>query len=139
METGKNQVLAGGNSAGWVSGNPANLPLSTNIQVLFDLGPEWAEYQRLQVNMYLGSGGSANIQMQPGGSDTIAYDSSRRLPFAAASSDSIGAYITNTSTGSSKTFTLLPFGRYIIFIYSNADATLATTADTKVTVQALSF
>ena len=139
METGLNPVQAGGTSAGWVSGNPAGLPLSTNVNIAFDLGPNWAEYQRLQVNMYLPVGGSLNIQMQPGGSDLPVYDPSRRLPFANQATDSTGSYIQNTSTNTSKTFTLLPFGRFVIFIYSNADAVNATVAGTKVTLQALQF
>jgi len=48
MQTDKSAVAAGA-GPGWVSGSIANLAVAATVDCLFDLGPAWDQYVRLDV------------------------------------------------------------------------------------------
>lgn len=51
METDVAPVPAGGLRPGWVTGTPANAPDGTQINALFDLGPDWDQYTRVAIGV----------------------------------------------------------------------------------------
>lgn len=138
METGVNPVTAGGSRAGWVSGDPSGLAASGAVSggVVFDLGPEWAQYPYVAVNLHQPSGGtpSTSFNVQPSGSDTPAYNGARRLGYPAAVTGS-NSYVAMNGAGSQNMF-LRPMGRYVACIVTNGDATNAFNAGSKITLTA---
>jgi hypothetical protein len=134
METGVNPVIAG-NGPGWVSGTPANLAAgtSTNVLVLFDLGPNWQNYTMLQaiINGALPSSGLTGFQLFSRDDPAVAINMSRRLFQANGSGSTISLAITS---GSAIGTTARPMGRYLIASMNNADATNAQGTGAKVTL-----
>lgn len=63
MQSGVNAVPLGG-GPGWVSGNIANLAIGGNANVIFDLGPNWDQYNEVAVDFNPGNGTSTGIVVQ---------------------------------------------------------------------------
>lgn len=124
---------------GWVNGSPVGIPPSGSLTgggCKFDLGPEWAEYHTLVIRLFLPAGGSTNCTIQPSGSDTPAYDATRRLNYVANSTSAAGINVPVTSAVSSQSFRCYPNGRYVACLLANVDAVNPTVLGTKVTIQA---
>ncbi len=138
METDVRPITAGGNTPGWVNGSAANMPPSGSITCLFDLGPEWDQYNliNLCVNPVGPSTGFSNVAAS--GSDTTTANTARRLGFYSfgAANSSLTASI--TTAGGPQNLLLNPMGRYVHVQLTNADAANAMGAATKVTLTAFS-
>lgn len=136
METGVNPVIAGGDRAGWISGDPANLALSATVNCLFDLGPDWQHFPLVQaaINPTPPSTGLGSITLVS--SDSAAsFTAKRRLGYAnAVASGTI--FLSLPSASATNTFMVRPMGRYLQVNLTNADAAAAQGALTAVVLTA---
>ena len=135
METDVAQV-AGGGRAGWVSGSPSGLAAATSVTVIFDLGPEWDQYGLVDLAFFPVAPSSGFSNVSAAGSDTAALNSARKLQLVA--STALGNLFSASllSTNGALGATARPMGRYVILLLTNADATNALGASSKVTLTA---
>ena len=134
METDVAAVTAGGATPGWVSGSPANLALSASVNCVFDLGPEWAQYGEVAINV-LSTGPSTGMQILLRGSDTVAPTTARAMRDVTTTtlrplSDPL------TTAAAVGSYVVKPCGRYVIAQITNNDAANAQGATSKVTLTA---
>lgn len=119
MRAGVSQVAAGGQLAGWVSGNPASMAAAATVDCVFDLGPDWDQYGLVSIVMVSTAPAASYQGVAVSGGNTPAYDNALRMGFAnSAGSGSI--YVTNvTTTGGGNNVMVRPHGRYVIVKMTN--------------------
>ena len=137
METNGTPVVSGGDAAGWVSGTIANLAASTAAQCVFDLGPDWDQYQFCQVIVSPVGPSTGLNSVGVFSSDTASLNTSRRLRDAQTSATPFSTTNVSlpTSSGTQAGY-FRPAGRYMIVQATNSDATNAQGAAAKVTLAA---
>lgn len=135
METGVNAVTAGGNTAGWVSGNPASQAATTAITVIFDLGPQWLQYPTLVISLFPSGASSSFETVTFTGSDTAAANTARRLVQFGASTVTSAYLASAPTTGGAVGVMTRPMGRFVTVGFS-INATNATDANAKVVLAA---
>jgi hypothetical protein len=133
LYAGRDQVTGGGTSPGWISGDVAGLAAGQTTTVIFDLGPNWADYVRGTVMLYLSgptvaSGASAIWN----GNDLSAPNRERAIAFNGTTS----SFVTTITPPNWGGFTFVIHGRYVFITVTNADATLAYSATSYVRVTA---
>ena len=136
-ETDVAPIAAGlqGGQVGWVSGSPANLAASASVDCVFDLGINWNQYPTIQVNINPVAPSTGFSGVQVSGADTPAFNASRRLNAASATSFN-AIYASLVSSSGPVGIVMKPMGRYTTVRMSNSDATNAQGATAKVTVAA---
>src|SRR5574343_1610368 len=120
MRTGVNAVAGGGTQPGWISGDIAALAASATATMVFDRGPQWGQYNCVQVAV-VPAGPSSGL-------NAVSAFSSDDATFAAASDVQLnnvwgatfGAISAAVNAAQSTIFA--PMGRYFIVRATNADA-----------------
>lgn len=137
METGVNPVTPGGLVPGWVSGDPAGLAASAQVNAIFDLGPHWDRYGLVAVTVNPAGPSSGFSAVQASGADTPSnYDNRRAMAYAFQGSGQSRMFATfNTVAAAGQVF-LRPNGRFFTVNGTNADAANAMGAGAKFTVAA---
>jgi len=138
MRSGQNAVAGGTTQPGWVSGDIASLAASGTATLVFDLGPNWDQYNVVQVAV-VPAGPSSGLS-------GVAVYSSADAAFSAATDPQLnytwgvsfgpaaGAAVT---TPQSAMFS--PMDRYLIVRATNADAVNAQGAGAFVQLAASPF
>lgn len=135
MGTGVNAVTAGGARAGWVSGTPASLAASGSVNVVFDLGPDWAQYILVQTTVRSESPSSGLDQVRFSGNDVPVLTGTRYLRDMQSSAGTV-TWASVTTANAAGTFMVRPMGRYLIVAVHNADASNAQGPTTSITLAA---
>lgn len=132
FESGVNQVAAGGDIGGWVSGTIASLAASATVDVIFDLGALWRCVAQVQVMVAPAgtSTGLSNVQVVS--SDTAAFNANRRLKDVAAAGPSTVNIASLTTANGVQAVLVKPAGRYLVVRATNADATNAQGAGAQI-------
>lgn len=140
---GQNQVSAGATlDGGWVSGDVSSLGTSQTATVVFDLGAGWAQYQELNVHLFASGGTPSTFSgftnFDASGSDTTAYDGTRRIPFLFNSGSNAQFFAAGPLAPASGDFVYRcrPVGRYAVFRVVNGDATNTAGAACRLTLAA---
>jgi hypothetical protein len=136
MRSGQNAV-APGNGPGWVSGDIASLALSATATLIFDLGPNWDQYNCVQVGVVPAGPSSGLTAVQAFSSDDAAFSAAADVQLNnvwGATYGAISAAITTPQTCS-----FAPMGRYFIVRATNADAANAQGATAFVRITAYPF
>lgn len=135
MESDVTPVVAGGASPGWVSGSLASLAASALAICIFDLGPNWDQYSLASITVLSTSPSSGLSAVQVSGSATPTSQSSRRMK--EAFSAVVGTiYAALTTAGGPQSFQVRPIGRFVVVVATNADATNAQGAASKIVLAA---
>lgn len=136
FETDLSAVTAPSRAGGWVSGSIANLAASAAVTCLFDLGPDWQQYNELVVAVKPAapSSGLTGVMMTSRDDATAASNFNRQLGHRYGSAAN-GNAISGAPT-TSATWNVRPMGRYLTVVATNADAVNAQGAGAKLTVAA---
>lgn len=134
FESGVGAVAAGSYGGGWVSGNPASLAASSNVNVVFDLGARWDERPVLHV-VATNAGPGTPMAVTLKSSDTTTASAARALR------DNVGSALrpiadSVTAVQTTGSYLVRPLGRYLIVNVANGDASNAFSAAAKVVVGA---
>lgn len=135
MEAGVNPVTPGGSVPGWVSGDIASLAASGSVSVIFDLGPHWDRYGMAAVAVTPNGPSSGLNAVQVFGSDSTAYDFTKRLGHAFGTGWTATHSNLTTANGPMQS-NVRPSGRYLIIQAANADAVNAQGVQATVIVSA---
>lgn len=129
------QVMSTDSGDGRVTGTIANLAGSASTFIYFDLGPDWMYYN--YVSVYIQSTGPSTGLGSIGvaGNDTPTSTGARYQNYAQATGNAVIFATLNTSTTHNVAQTR-PFGRYLIIHVTNADATNAQGAGSRVVIAA---
>lgn len=119
MRSGQNAVAGGGTIPGWISGDIASLAAAGTATIVFDLGPNWDQYNVVQLAV-VPAGPSSGL------SGVAAY-SSNDASFSAAADPQLN-YTWATSFGvasaainAPQSAMFSPMDRYLIVRATNAD------------------
>lgn len=136
-ETGVNPVVAFSGQPGWVSGDPAGLAASAQVNAIFDLGPHWDRYGLVAVTVNPAGPSSGFSAVQASGADTPSnYDHRRAMAYAFQGSGQARMFAAfNTASAAGQVF-LRPNGRFFTVNGTNADAANAMGANAKFTLAA---
>jgi hypothetical protein len=137
MRSGQNAVAGGTTQPGWVSGDIAALAAAGTATIVFDLGPNWDQYNVVQLAV-VPAGPSSGL------SGVSAY-SSPEASFSAAAdpqlnhtwATSFGAAVAAINAPQSAMFS--PMDRYLIVRATNADGANAQGAGAFVALAAYPF
>jgi hypothetical protein len=130
LETDVNPVVAGGRSAGWVTGTPALLADGASVNIIFDLGPDWDQYVIAAFNVRP-QGGQSLSGIQCTGSNTVVPDTTRRLKEVGAGAPS-NTNLTISTASDGNQFYVRPCGRFLTVTVTNTATFGAQTAASKV-------
>lgn len=134
MRSGQNAVAGGGSQPGWISGDIASLALSATATLVFDLGPNWDQYNCVQVGVIPAGPSSGLSAVQAFSSDDAAFSAATDIQLNnvwGATYGAISAAITTPQTCS-----FAPMGRYFIVRATNADGVNAQGATAFVRITA---
>lgn len=134
MRSGQNAIAPGGSQFGWVSGDIASLALSATATLVFDLGPNWDQYNVVQVGVVPAAPSSGLSAVKAYSSDDAVFSATTDVLLNnvwGATYAGISAAITTPQTCS-----FAPMGRYFIVQATNADAVNAQGATAFVRVTA---
>lgn len=120
MRSGQNQIAGGGTQPGWVSGDIAALAAAGTATVVFDLGPNWDQYNVVQVAL-VPAGPSSGLNAvaaysSPDATFNAAVDPQLNYTWATAFGPAAGAAV---ATPQAAMFS--PMDRYLIVRATNAD------------------
>lgn len=135
METDVAPVTAGGAVPGWVSGSFASLAPAVGLNIVFDLGPNWAQYVFVSLVVFVSGPSSGISTVQVFGGSAPVLNFTRRLRDA-LSSGSGTIYSAWPASSGPQEVSVRPMGRYIVVAGTNADATNATGPSSKVVLAA---
>ena len=136
MRSGQN-AIAPGNGPGWISGDIAGLALSATATATFDLGPNWDQYNCVQVGVVPAGPSSGLSAVQAFSSDDATFNAATDVQLNnvwGATYAAISAAITTPQTCS-----FAPMGRYFIVRATNADGVNAQGAGAFVRLTAYPF
>lgn len=137
-ETDKNQISAGGSTPGWVGGTTANLAASSQVNIVFDLGQDWDQYSVIAANAFSQAPSVSGLTVLWRSSDTTSLVGVTRALRDMANTTMRPISDTFTTAQAVGSYFLKPMGRYLIAQVTNADATNAQGAGSKVTIAAFS-
>lgn len=119
MESGSNQIIPNITFYGWVSGNLANLQPSTQVDIIFDLGPLWNQYNLLQLSFHITQSIGIN-HVHISGNDIQSFNTKRRL-CVLSDSNFPEIYDDLTISTGTKSAYFKPMGRFVIIRATNSD------------------
>lgn len=121
---------------GWVSGDIASLAALGSVNVIFNLGSNWDQYNYLQVAVAVIGPSTGLSAVQVFGSTTPGIDatSPRLGPIYSVAYTPLSAAITVAGGVASAIFR--PMGQYVAVSATNADGVSATGAASKITLGA---
>lgn len=118
MRSGVSAVAAG-NGPGWVSGDIASLAASGTATLIFDLGPNWDQYNVVQVGVVPAGPSSGLSGVAAYSSDDVTFSAAADVQLNNCWATSFGAISAAITTPQSCAFN--PMGRYFILRATNAD------------------
>lgn len=119
FQTGAAPVAAG-QSGGWVSGTPANLIDGATVDVVFDLGPDWAMYTLVQL-VYVSTAATSLDPVRPTFADTPVFNAARAPKDVATPGLGAASYQV-TSAGGPQSSMHRIMGRYCVVRMTNTAA-----------------
>lgn len=134
MRSGQNAIAPGGSQFGWVSGDIASLALSATATLVFDLGPNWDQYNVVQVGVVPAAPSSGLSAVQAYSSDDAVFNATTDVLLNnvwGATYAGISAAVATPQTCS-----FAPMGRYFIVRATNADGVNAQGATAFVRITA---
>jgi hypothetical protein len=136
MRSGQN-AIAVGNGPGWVSGDIASLALSATATVIFDLGPNWDQYNCVQVGVVPAAPSSGLSAVQAFSSDDAVFSATSDVQLNNVWGATYGALSAAITTP--QTCIFAPMGRYFIVRATNADGVNAQGATAFIRITAYPF
>lgn len=137
MRSGQGAIAPGGSQFGWVSGDIASLALSATATAIFDLGPNWDQYNCVQVGVVPAGPSSGLSAVQAFSSDDAAFTAATDVQLNNVWGATFGAISAAVTTP--QTCSFAPMGRYFIVRATNADAVNAQGAGAFLRVTAYPF
>jgi hypothetical protein len=112
-------AVADGNGPGWVSGGIASLALSATATIVFDLGPNWDQYNVVQLGVVPAGPSSGLSGVAAYSSDDAVFNAAADVQLNTCWATSFGAVSAAVNAPQSCAFN--PMGRYFIVRATNAD------------------
>ncbi|AKA60337.1 hypothetical protein P26218_34 [Rhodoferax phage P26218] len=137
MRSGQNAIAGGGTQFGWISGDIAGLALSATAIAIFDLGPNWDQYNVVQVGVVPAGPSSGLSAVQVFSSDDAAFNATTDVQLNNTWATTFGAISAAITTPQTSGFS--PMGRYLIVRATNADGINAQGAGAFIRVTAYPF
>lgn len=135
LKTGIAPGTANGPVPAWISGDPANLAAATNVDCIFDLGPNWVQLDEVQISVLPAAPSTGLSNVDATFSDSTTRDPSRRPPSVGGSTGWATNFASSMLSANGTTgLTLRPMGRFLHVNMTNADGASAMGATTAVTV-----
>ena len=137
MRSGQNQVAGGGTQPGWISGDIANLAASGVATIIFDLGPNWDQYNVVQLGVVPAGPSSGLSGVSAFSSDDPNFNAALDVQLNNCWATAFGAVAAAINAAQSCAFS--PMGRYFIVRATNADGANAQGAGAFVRLAAYPF
>lgn len=119
MRSGQNAVAGGGTIPGWVSGDIASLAAAGTATIVFDLGPNWDQYNCVQVGVVPAGPSSGLSGVSAYSSDDASFNAALDVQLNNVWGATFGAISAAVAAPQSTIFA--PMGRYFIVRATNAD------------------
>ena len=119
MRSGVAAVAGGGSIPGWVSGDIAGLALSATATIVFDLGPNWDQYNVVQIGVVPAGPSSGLSAVKAFSSDDAVLNAASDVALNNCWATAFGVVSAAVNTPQSCAFN--PMGRYFIVQATNAD------------------
>ncbi|UOF78618.1 hypothetical protein [Bacteriophage sp.] len=119
MRSGAAAVAGGGTIPGWVSGDIASLAASATATIVFDLGPNWDQYNVVQVGVVPAGPSSGLSGVAAYSSDDAAFNAAQDIQLNNVWGATFGAI--SAAVAAPQTTSFAPMGRYFIVRATNAD------------------
>lgn len=120
MRSGVAAVAGGGTIPGWISGDIASLAASATATLIYDLGPNWDQYNVVQVGVVPAGPSTGLSGVSVFSSDDATFNAAQDVQLNSV----WGATFANlvAAITSAQTACFAPMGRYLIVRATNADA-----------------
>jgi hypothetical protein len=137
MRSGQNAVAGGTTQPGWVSGDIASLAAAGTATLIFDLGPNWDQYNVVQLGFVPAgpSSGLSGVAVYSSGDAAFNAAADPQLNYTWATA--VGAASMAINAPQSAMFS--PMDRYLIVRATNADGVNAQGAGAFVALAAYPF
>ena len=137
MRSGQNAIAPGGTQFGWVSGDIASLVALAVATIVFDLGPNWDQYNVVQVGVVPAGPSSGLTAVSVFSSDDATFNAATDVQLNNVWATTFGVVSVAIAAPQSSGFS--PMGRYLIVRATNVDAVNAQGAAAFVRVTAYPF
>lgn len=137
MRSGQNAVAPAGSMAGWVSGDIASLAALGVATAIFDLGPNWDQYNCVQVGIIPAAPSSGLTAVQAFSSDDATFNAATDVQLNNVWGATFAAL--SVAVATPQTCIFAPMGRYFIVRATNVDAVNAQGAGAFIRITAYPF
>ena len=137
MRSGQNAVASGGSMPGWISGDIASLAALQVATAIFDLGPNWDQYNCVQVGIVPAGPSSGLTAVSAFSSDDAAFNAATDVQLNNVWGATFAAL--SVAVAAPQTCIFAPMGRYFIVRATNVDAVNAQGAGAFIRITAYPF